>query len=394
MASLAVCWLESDKDAPVPSPMQWAEVPAPLPLRTETGETNPAYRIDKAAMKAAQAHDGWWPDEYLEYAVECVSHPSVTAPLVWTKELARVIEGLYPGEPYEFVVYARDPSGNVTQPSPKSAMTAGSNYDLLGPNPSEFEIPPAGAGPDSIAMTVMQATGVPAVPAPLVGKGTFHVEYCFLKTDAAGNPLNLPAGSNPIVQQNYDPSNPLGKIYTVTPWKFTDTGLVLGQTYYYRVFTRLVFRETATGSVRVVASTQLSAVYGASAIEVDLTPPTPNPAQWEIWPMHVQLDTWYHYMRAVEAADDSGVEYKFVCVSFSSLSSGWQNEESVADIVDPDFTPRLPNEYWVPVYTSSAPYEYYILVRDRSPNQNQAQPSARCRAGQDAETCPNLAILP
>jgi len=72
MASLAVCWLESDKEAPVPSPMQWAEVPAPLPLRTETGETNPAYRIDKAAMKAAQAHDGWWPDEDLEYAVECV----------------------------------------------------------------------------------------------------------------------------------------------------------------------------------------------------------------------------------------------------------------------------------------------------------------------------------
>ena len=394
MASLAVCWLESDKDAPVPSPMQWAEVPAPLPLRTETGETNPAYRIDKAAMKAAQAHDGWWPDEYLEYAVECVSHPSVTTPLVWTKELARVIEGLYPGEPYEFVVYARDPSGNVTQPSPKSAMTAGSNYDLLGPNPSEFEIPPAGAGPDSIVMTAMQATGVPAVPAPLVGKGTFHVEYCFWKTDAAGNPLNLPAGSNPIVQQNYDPSNPSSKIYTVTPWKFTDTGLTLGQTYYYRVFTQLVFRETATGSVRVVAWTQPSAVYGAAAIEVDLTPPTPNPAQWEIWPMHVQLDTWYHYMRAVEAADESGVEYKFVCVSFSSLSSGWQNEESVADIVDPDFTPRLPNEYWVPVYTSSAPYEYYILVRDRSPNQNQAQPSARCRAGQDAETCPNLAILP
>jgi hypothetical protein len=168
--------------------------------------------------------------------------------------------------------------------------------------------------------------------------------------------------------------------------------LVLGQTYYYRVFTRLIFRETSTGTVRVVVTTAPSAVYAASTVEADLTPPTPNPAQWEVWPTPLQYDTWYHYMRAVEAADDSGVEYKFVCVDFPSLSSGWQNEDNVADIVDPDFTPRLPNEYWVPVYVSSAYYDYYILVRDRSPNQNQTQPSATCEAGQNATSCPNLPI--
>ncbi|MEJ5258791.1 MAG: S8 family serine peptidase [Anaerohalosphaeraceae bacterium] len=392
MASLAVCWLEEDTLPPTPSPMQWAELPAPLPLTTASGTPNPDYRIDKVAMKAIQAHDAWWPDEYLEYAVECVSHPAVTTPLVWTTDPSRVLTGLYPGEPYEFVVYARDPKGNVTLPSAAASVRPGSNYNLLAPNPAQFEIPPAGSGPTTITMTAVQATGVPAVPAPLVGKGTFHVEYCFIKTDAAGNPLNLPAGTNPIVQQDYDPSQPSGKIYTTTPWRFTDTGLVLGQTYYYRVFTRLVFRETSTGTVRIVALTEPSAVFAAGTIEVDLTPPTPNPAQWEIWPSHLQYDTWYHYMRAAEAQDPSGVEYRFVCVTFPSLSSGWQNVDNVAGIVDPDFTPRLPNEYWVPVYVSTAYYDYYILVRDRSPNQNQTQPSATCRAGTNAATCPNLPI--
>jgi subtilisin family serine protease len=392
LSSLASCWLAEDTEAPTPSPMQWAELPAPLPLTIDGVTPNPDYRIDKVAMKAIQAHDAWWPDENLEYAVECTSHPALTTPLTWSTSLTKVLSGLYPGEPYEFVIYARDPSGNVTLPSAEVSVTPGSNYTLLAPDPSDFEIPPAGSGPTTIVMTAVQATGVPAVPAPLVGKGTFHVEYCFLKTDAAGNPLSLPAGANPIVQQNYDPAQPLGKIYSTTPWQFTDTGLVLGQTYYYRVFTRLIFRETSTGTVRVVVTTAPSAVYAASTVEADLTPPTPNPAQWEVWPTPLQYDTWYHYMRAVEAADDSGVEYKFVCVDFPSLSSGWQNEDNVADIVDPDFTPRLPNEYWVPVYVSSAYYDYYILVRDRSPNQNQTQPSATCEAGQNATSCPNLPI--
>ncbi len=392
VASLAVCWLAEDTQSPTPSPMQWAELPAPLPLTIDGVTMNPDYRIDKVAMKAIQAHDAWWPDSYLEYAVECVSHPAVTTPLVWTTDPSKVLSGLYPGEPYEFVVYARDPSGNVTLPSAAASVTPGSNYNLLAPNPADFEIPPAGTGLTTITMTAVQATGVPAVPAPLVGKGTFHVEYCFLKTDAAGNPLNLPAGTNPIIQQDYDPSQLSGKVYTTTPWRFTDTGLTLGQTYYYRVFTRLIFRETATGTVRVVAYTEPSPVYAAGPIVVDLTPPTPNPAQWAVWPSHLQYDTWYHYMRAAEAQDPSGVEYRFVCVSFPSLSSGWQNVDNVAGIVDPDFTPRLPNEYWVPVYVSTAYYEYYILVRDRSPNQNQTQPSATCSAGTNTVTCPNRPI--
>jgi len=96
----------------------------------------------------------------------------------------------------------------------------------------------------------------------------------------------------------------------------------------------------------------------------------------------------------VEADDDSGVEYRFVCVTFPSLSSGWQNEDNVVGVIDPDGTERLPNEYWAPVYVSSAYYDYYILVRDRSPNQNQTAPSRTCTAGQNAGNCPNYPIAP
>ncbi len=399
LAMLSSCWLESDQTPPVPDPMQWAERPAVLPttlvVNNETAP-NPNYRIDRVSMAAVLAHDGWWPDSSVSYRFHCVSHPQMTTPPVWQSGPAKMMDGLYPGETYEFIVYAKDGSGNITQPSPIASVRAGTNYDKLLPDPSQFEIAPGGVGSDRIGMVAEQVTGLPAVPAPLAGKGTFHIEYCFLRTDESGETINLPAGTNPRIQQNYDniPPYDRGAVYSSTPWQFVDTGLTLGETYYYRVFTQLIFRETGSGKTYVVMETQPSAVYAASTVEADTTPPTPSPAQWEVWPSHLQYDVWYHYMRAVEADDDSGVEYRFVCVTFPSLSSGWQNEDNVVGVIDPDGTERLPNEYWAPVYVSSAYYDYYILVRDRSPNQNQTAPSRTCTAGQNAGNCPNYPIAP
>ena len=108
----------------------------------------------------------------------------------------------------------------------------------------------------------------------------------------------------------------------------------------------------------MVTDTDLSAVFAANTLEVDDIIPEPSPAQWEAWPSHLLYDTWYHYMRALTATDASGVEYKFVCVTFSSLSSDWQNVDNVVGVTDPDGSARLPNEYWVPVYVSSAYYDY------------------------------------
>lgn len=387
---VADCWMvEEEATAPEPDPMKWDVMPASLPTTNPNGTPNPNYRIDKITMTAAQAHDDWWPDDSIEYQFVEVrgSDPNtwIPNPDNWQKQRTNPLEGLRPGQRYDFIVYARDGSGHETMPSEVGSVTPGTNYNLLMPNPSEFEMVPTGIGPTAIAMEAVQVTGLPA---NLPGIGTFYVDYYFVKTNAQGQQVG-----SPIIQQSYDPSLDYKKRYTLTPWYWEDTGLVLGQTYYYRTFAQLVFRDVS-GEYYDVVPTTSSAVFAANTIESDLIVPTPNPAQWEAWPSHLLYDTWYHYMRAAEANDENGVEYNFVCVTFPSLSSGWQNEDNVAGIVDPDFSVRLPNEYWVPVYVGSAYYEYYIIVRDRSPNQNQTQPSSTCQAGDDAFDCPNLPLLP
>ena len=118
--------------------------------------------------------------------------------------------------------------------------------------------------------------------------------------------------------------------------------------------------------------TQPSAVYAASTVEADTAPPTPSPAQWEVWPSHLQYDVWYHYMRAVEADDDSGVEYRFVCVTFPSLSSGWQNEDTVVGVIDPMVRNGL-NEYCSPylgTYFLTSLFEIDRPTRIRQPQQD------------------------
>ena len=67
-------------------------------------------------------------------------------------------------------------------------------------------------------------------------------------------------------------------------------------------------------------------------------------------------------MRAVQAFDPSGVEYKFVCDD-DRYSSEWQSQPAFA----------TPWTYSVPIGGFYVDTEWYVIVRDQSPNHNSTQ---------------------
>jgi hypothetical protein len=71
---------------------------------------------------------------------------------------------------------------------------------------------------------------------------------------------------------------------------------------------------------------------------------------------------YYATMRAVQATDPSGVEYRFVCDDpYSIFSSQWQSQ--------PAFP--TPWTYQVAIGGFYVPTYWRVIVRDRSPNHNQ-----------------------
>ena len=88
-------------------------------------------------------------------------------------------------------------------------------------------------------------------------------------------------------------------------------------------------------------------------------------------------------INAAGDTDPLNVEYKFVC-SNSYYSSGndgdpdgieWRNADNVADLFYANGDPQTPEQYWADRGLVGQADEWYILVRDRSPNQNAADPS-------------------
>ena len=101
---------------------------------------------------------------------------------------------------------------------------------------------------------------------------------------------------------------------------------------------------------------------------VDLTPPTPNPSEWET-PPYEYYDAndgmYYNRMEAVTASDPSGVEYYFWCRTVG-YDSGWQDS---------------------PIYNVQVPepnmrYVYKVKTRDKSIYQNEGDYSELAAARQ------------
>ncbi len=100
------------------------------------------------------------------------------------------------------------------------------------------------------------------------------------------------------------------------------------------------------------------AIYAqAYAPPVDLTPPTPNPSEWETLPYEYYNPDdgkYYNRMVAVTASDLNGVEYYFDCWE-DAYDSGWQDSPI----------------YNVHVTVPIQQYSYRVKTRDKSPNQNE-----------------------
>ena len=80
----------------------------------------------------------------------------------------------------------------------------------------------------------------------------------------------------------------------------------------------------------------------------DWSSPTPNPAQWATQPYGASPTSIR--MVAVEAVDDSGVQYRFECDSHPSLTSAWQDSrEYVAEGLARGVYGRTPRGPWSPV---------------------------------------------
>jgi hypothetical protein len=101
-----------------------------------------------------------------------------------------------------------------------------------------------------------------------------------------------------------------------TSTTYTDTGLT-GTSYSYQVRARDASPAHNTTAWSDVATAT-----------IDRSPPTPNPLTWTSVPTQTFDGSQYiHSMACATATDATGpVQYKFICVSNSSLSSGWQTE--------------------------------------------------------------------
>ena len=128
---------------------------------------------------------------------------------------------------------------------------------------------------------------------------------------------------------------------------YIDTGLFEDITYTYKVQTH----DKSPRQNRTAWSVEASAY-------IDLTPPTPNPSEWETEPYEYYNPgdgEYYNRMEAVTASDPSGVEYYFWCRTGLPYHSGWQ-DSPIYDMQVPG-----PNQRWV----------YKVKTRDKSPHQNE-----------------------
>jgi hypothetical protein len=96
-----------------------------------------------------------------------------------------------------------------------------------------------------------------------------------------------------------------------------------------------------------------SAVFLYINNTVDTDPPTPDPMTWAVLPYSAGPDSIS--MTATTAADDSGVEYYFECLTVGGHNSGWQDGTTYTDTG----------------LTTGTPYTYRVKARDKSINQNE-----------------------
>jgi hypothetical protein len=309
-------------------------------------------------MTASVHHDLWWPDSALEYYFDCLVPPN-GPDSGWISEREFAVSGLAPAT-YQYVVRVRDGRGNVTADSVSATVTPGENTEL--PAAQWLNEPFVKDTQLAIEMEALayEDFGTIDVTVPTLPAGyVIRYQYEYTGTASGGD----------------------GRLYDLDP-VYVDTGMEEGLTYSYRVRMGL-FYEPGDGSSVKIKDGPWSLEASIVASGPDLTPPDPDPAEHAsgspFQTFVASKGIYYHIITAVTATDESDVEYRFINTTNSSYSSGgsmdpdgimWRNADNVADLTYPNGEAQTPEQYWAPRGIINASDGWYILVRDRSPNQN------------------------
>ncbi|MHC4365331.1 MAG: right-handed parallel beta-helix repeat-containing protein, partial [Planctomycetota bacterium] len=308
------CWLVEDTNAPVPNPSRWAIEPY-------------SNSLTSIKMTAETAEDTWGGD--VEYYFECAYGNCNDSG--WVPDTSYTDSGLVGHVEYGYRVKAHDDHGNETEWSPtRFAITSDEpppppDNNPPTPDPMTWATPPQAVSETSVRMT-----------ATLAHDDTSDVQYYFEELTG---------------QIGADDS---GWIENRT---YTDTGLMTGSTYRYRVRARdtSVQRNMTAWSVEVEATPET----GAEPNEPSDDTNPPAPVLWEVAPW--ESGSGFNAianMMAAEAFDPegAGVQYKFQCVDAPSLSSPWMDER-----------------VWIrPVGQAMRGLRWRFRVRDTSPNLNKS----------------------
>jgi hypothetical protein len=299
------------------------------------------------------------------------------------------------------------------------------------PNPMTWATPPHATSPYSIAMVATTAASTDGSGVEYYFEDRWYPEFnsgwisfepgeeamwedvnlspntLYWYRVKARNTYNLietdwsPLGSATTLREDVTPPTPNPMTWATKPYATLSTSIRMvastasdpsGVQYYFECTSHPAYSSgwqaspeyTVTGLTTqglysfVVRARDTSPNYNTTLdsllVTVDLKPPTPNPMQWatggeprKVYHGGGAFDYWAE-MKAAEATDESGVEYRFVCSdgNFSSGGTGddgprWRNESNV----DGD-----PREYKVRIGQQSYYVTFYVIARDRSPNQN------------------------
>lgn len=276
-----------DHKAPQPDPLTW---------ESEPSAASP-FAITMTATEASDLSGG------VEYQFECVGGPGHSSD--WQSSRVYEDTGLVENTTYEYKVRARDPAGNVGDYSVVAGATTFLDNESPTPDPAEWNLQPYVASATSVAMSAATASDPSGV------------EYRFECTGGAGQ-------SSGWQDDRF----------------YEDTGLSEGQSCTYRVQAR----DKSQAANTTAFSQEIS-------ITVDVTPPTPDPAEWQTLPYEYEQDgNYYHKMTAAAGSDISGVWYQFRWIDDQANQgeSDWQQEAT--------FTKHVPE--------AGLQYGYWVRMRD------------------------------
>ncbi len=370
------CWFEKDQVIPIPNPSEWGIRHEGLPgaIVEIDGKPQPVPNtLNQLIMTAKPTLDNWGWDIAYRFEGFKTNDPSNVEVSPWLYfpqgvDPTWIATGLSAETSYTFVVraaeirvpgtlqeagYAVNPSGattinasdvsqgaplfsNWTEPSVTASAKTGHESDPPILAEIAWLVQPYQSAAAAVSMEAAAATDVS-------GPVTYHFRR-YSPPDAA-------------TYTEFERLSPADQLRT-----FTDTSVVVGQTYAYSFVAKDRHGNTSVESPRVTVAVMV----------IDLNPPVfdGDPIiYWEIAPVRSQvINLWYDFMQTAIAVDPEGtvVEYQVRDID-SGYVSPWRT--AAATFTGPDGEVYPGNAFWRLVGQFQGA-RYQVRARDTSPRQN------------------------